>query len=798
MKYYPEHSLEKFEFDSIRNLIFEQCVTYSGKQISFQLRPYSTYETISNHLALTKEVIEMLQQGADIPIESSESTQQFLTYLSKEGATGSVEQFLVIRSIVRAVFQLNRFIKHKEEVEELNIEKLKSLIYSVEYDPSILKELDSIFSNNGTIKNSASSVLAVIREEKEKARKELEKQFRNALRKYQHLNYLADVQESVRHGRRVLAVKSEYKRKIPGVIHDISETGQTTYIEPNESLQYANEYTNLEQEERVEIHRILRELTKQIQEKLPLISNYDLLIGRVDFTRAKAKFGIKLNAVVPSFRKQPIVKLVRAYHPILKLQNQKLQKSTSPLDLELNAENRIIVISGPNAGGKSVALKTLGLLQIMIQSGLPIPVAESSELGMFSQLLSEIGDEQSIENELSTYSSKLAHMTYFLKHADSKTLFLIDEFGSGTDPSLGGSIAQSILEELNEKKSFGIVTTHYLNLKVYAQNTDGVLNGAMLFDEESFKPLYQLNIGQPGSSYTFAIAQTSGLPKPVINRAKEISSLKQVELDELLNTTQKEQSDLVLQQLELDQQKRELNKQQAELSKIQKQLNEQKTKYKISKKDEELRIKTEVKKEFDEYVKQLNQIENKQQGIQHIRENLKNNMDTTKSMLQENKRDLVEANPNSKQKEIEVGDQVEWISTGQTGEVLDIKNNKAEVLLGNLKTTITLQDLVPTKKTIQKKAKTRLINQAASKPVPKQFTFELDIRGKRYNEAREELMQFFDQAILANANWVRILHGKGSGALKRLTEETAKQFHAKQIKHPAYEDGGDGVSIIEF
>ncbi len=798
MKYYPNNSLNKFEFSTIKQWLSENSRTYRGKELSQNLIPYSNFERVKKHLKLTDEGRKLLLLNINIPIDSIKSIAAFSNYLYVEGSTINTEQLMTIRSIIENIKSLHKFLKAHKDDDHFNAPALSSLITSRPFDKDLLKDITQVIDRNGHIKNTASSVLTVIREEQDQVRRDLDRQFRQDLAKYRKLNYLADTEESIRHGRRVLAVRSENKRKVPGVIHDISESGQTTYIEPNNSMQFANELANLEQEERAEIQRILKELTNNIRPKLPLIEDYEEILGRLDFTNAKALLAVSLDARVPVFIDKPIIELKEAYHPILKLQNQKSNKPTLPLNLSLNKNHRIMVISGPNAGGKSVALKTVGLLQLMIQSGIPVPVADGSKMGLFDQILSEIGDEQSIENELSTYSSKLKHMSYFLRHANAKTLFLIDEFGSGTDPNLGGAVAQAILEDLNDKKSYGIVTTHYVNLKAYAEQNDNILNGAMLFDEDSLKPLFQLQTGKPGSSYTFAIAQTSGLPEQTVERAKSISSNDQVELDELLTTTQQSQSELLIQQLALDNQRRELDQQRKELDQLKAQLQDQKTKYQIAKKDEDLRVKTQVKKEFDNYVRQIDRVSNKDKAIQEIRENLTNAARTSESIVKDKMRQLVSKQKTTQNKKIDIGDKVEWIVNHQVGEVLDIKNKKAEVAFGNMRTTIPLKDLVVTSKNQQKKAKTRAAQTATQKPMPKNFQFELDIRGNRYEEAQQKLNDFFDQAILSNTSWVRVLHGKGSGVLKKLTQDVAKQYHSKAIKHPPYEEGGDGISIIEF
>ena len=794
MQLYPANTLTKFEFDLILDLIEEQCVSTMGKAFSQNLLPSTSLPHIANALAITKEFMEISLQQLSFPVDGYLYLSPFLSLFKIDNFTGDLQHFRDIRTVVKAIASVKKFLKNQEEENEVEYALIKSLVNSSPYEKSISQVIDEVLSTNGTIKDKASQVLFIIRQEKSKTARELEKVFNQALSQYRKLKYLADIQETVSNGRRVLAVKAEYKRKIKGVVHDISESGQTAYIEPNSALQLSNELVNLEQDERTEIQRILRELTARVRPHVPLLYQYESILQQLDFARAKAVVAGKMNANIPNVQQNPIIELAKARHPILYLQNKKSGKDTIPLEVKLNKDQRIIVISGPNAGGKSVALKTIGLLQLMIQSGIPIPVEEDSTIGIFSHLLTEIGDEQSIENELSTYSSKLKHMEFFLRTANKNTLFLIDEFGSGTDPSLGGAVAQAILETLNKRKAFGVVTTHYLNLKTFASDADGVKNAAMLFNEHNLSPLYQLETGKPGSSYTFAIAKTSGLPEKLVNRARNISSNSQVELDELLTETQQSQSELVLEKLELENKKRELLKAEKELEQLRKKLKTQQQGYNINKREAELQIKSEVKKQVDVYIKKIEAVENKQKAAQQVREKLRNEVQTTQGLLRKNKRAKAKNEQNILKKKLSVGDRVKWINTGKTGELIEIKNKKGEVAFGQMRTTVSLTDLLPIDEPLTPKKQ----SVSVKKPQPKSIQFEIDIRGMRVDEAERELNSFFDQAILANSTWLRVVHGKGSGALRDLTRKVAQQYRASDISHPHFDEGGDGASIVKF
>lgn len=785
MKIYPKGVIEKFDFHIVLSWIEKQCLTPMAKDIVNQLTPYHSYKNISRHLLLTKEMMTLLEEFS-FPISCEEDVSSFLSLFTIEGYTASIEQLMIIRQLANSIRDVRKFVKEKE-----HIDNLQHLIYAVVYEKQINQSIDQVLTIDGKVKNKASNVLAVIREEQEHIKHSLNRVFLETIRKYSKLNYLTETKESIRNGRRVLTVKAEYKRKIKGVVHDISETGHTAFIEPDSAMQLTNELINLQQDERAEILRILKELTKELRPHVPIVATYEQLLGRLDFTRAKARVAIAMNATIPNFVENPCLSIKGAYHPVLKKQNDKANKTTQSLAVKLDKANRIIVISGPNAGGKSVAMKTIGLLQLMIQSGIPVPVESSSTMGMFTQFFAEIGDEQSIEDELSTYSSKLKTMNQFLQHANQQSIVFIDEFGSGTDPNLGGAIAQAILENLNLEKVYGVITTHYTNIKAIANDLGGLKNAAMLFDEESLTPLYTLKAGKPGSSYTFAIAQISGLPNQVIKRAKQLTGATG-NLDDLLTDTQKSQTDILLKQMELDQKLKTVEAKEREVEQLKQAVKKERTKYKINEKNKELEILAEVKKRFDEYVKTLQQA-NHTQDVEQLRESLRNELKTTKEVLAKNIR--FNAKSQAKQGKISKGDIVKWIANDSKGKVLSIKQGKAEVQIGLIRSRIPLEDLILASegeklKKQQNKTKTILNTETAK--------VEIDIRGMRYEEANTVLHDFFDQAIVHRMQWLRVLHGKGNGTLKQLTKTVAHTYKPTSVSHPHAEEGGDGITIVEF
>src|SRR6185369_1890170 len=443
-------------------------------------------------------------------------------------------------------------------------------------DKAIINMIDEIVDEQGQVKDSASHDLRNIRMSLYRKRNELRRIFERIVSKLNKQGYLAEIEESFMNGRRVVAAFAEQKRMVKGILHGESDTRRTVFIEPEETIGLNNEVFSLEIEERKEVYRILRELTKDLSKYEPLLSAWHTIIGEYDFIRAKAKLAVDMRGEYPALMDRSHIQLVEAYHPLLFLYNKKLNKATIPVTITLSETNRILVISGPNAGGKTVTMKTIGLLQMMVQAGLLVPLHPSSEFGIFKQLMIHIGDTQSLEFELSTYSSHLLNMKYFMENANGRTLFFIDELGSGSDPNLGGAFAEVILEELAKKHAYGIVTTHYLNLKVMANKTPGILNGAMAFDEKSLLPLYQLIIGKPGSSYTFSIAERIGLHPDLIRNARKLVDEEHFKLDKLLNRTEQDLRNLEQKDKELQKMLKENARLQTELEKtLQKEKHQQ-------------------------------------------------------------------------------------------------------------------------------------------------------------------------------------------------------------------------------
>ncbi|MEO6540056.1 MAG: DNA mismatch repair protein MutS, partial [Ferruginibacter sp.] len=502
-----------------------------------QLRLHTKKEFIITELQQSNEFKLLLQNNQHFPNDFTHNAGKELKLIGIPGAVLSGEQFLLIRRLADNTNNIFRWFDNERRTAYPAMTKLITDSY---YEKLIIELIDEILDETGQVKDSASEELGNIRMNLYRKRNELRKLFDRIVSKLNKQGYLADIEESFLNGRRVLAVFAEQKRMIKGILHGESDSRKTTFIEPEETTGLNNDIFSLENEERKEVYKILRKLTQNLSVYSDLLKNYLAIAGEYDFTRAKAKFAVEYNGNYPVVMDKAHVNLIQAYHPLLYLYNKSNKKPTIPVDLTLNEKQRILVISGPNAGGKTVTLKTVGLLQLMMQSGLLVPVHPDSEMGIFKQIMIHIGDTQSLEFELSTYSSHLKNMKHFMENANGKTLFFIDELGSGSDPNLGGAFAEVIMEELAIKHSFGIVTTHYLNLKVMANKVTGIINGAMQFDEKNLQPMYKLVVGKPGSSYTFSIAERIGLEKRLIEKARKLVDDDHFTLDKLLNRTEQD------------------------------------------------------------------------------------------------------------------------------------------------------------------------------------------------------------------------------------------------------------------
>ncbi|HEY5688026.1 MAG TPA: DNA mismatch repair protein MutS [Yeosuana sp.] len=535
-----EKTLQDLEFHTVLEQVSEHCITALGNEKALQITPFKTKEELLAALQLTNEYLSSFHNNNRIPNHGFDAITKELQLLRIENTYLEVHSLKKIVSISLTTNDIVSFLTKFTEYYPV----LNDFASNIEVNKAIIEKVDAIVDRFGDIKDNASSLLYDLRQSINKIKGKINQSFATALHSYHQLDYLDDIRESVVDNKRVLAVKAMYRRKVQGSIMGGSKTGSIVYIEPETTLQFTRELNNLEYEEKEEVLRILKEVTNYIRPFSKLLEHSQSFLIALDVIAAKAKYAKSMNAILPEISEDRSMVLRDAYHPLLFLSNLKNKKTTFPQTIDFQQEKRVIVISGPNAGGKSITLKTIGLLQVMIQSGLLIPVHERSKVFVFDRILSDIGDNQSIENHLSTYSYRLKQMNYFLKKCNKNTLFLIDEFGTGSDPELGGALAETFLEEFYHREAFGIITTHYSNLKILANELPYMVNANMLFDEKTLDPLFKLVIGQAGSSFTFEVAQKNGIPYSLINRAKKKIERSKVRFDATIAKLQKERSKL--------------------------------------------------------------------------------------------------------------------------------------------------------------------------------------------------------------------------------------------------------------
>lgn len=695
MKFFPESTLVQLEYEKVKVLLSNHCKTEFGKAKCAALRIHTKKEIIETELRQTNEYKLITQSGQVFPNDFVANIAKELKLLSIQGAVLSGEQFLLIKRLTQ---NTNNIFRWFDAEKRQTYAALAKVINDTYYEKAIPQLIDEVLDETGNVKDNASEELYKIRMSLYKRRNELRRLFDKIVSKLNKQGYLTDIEESFMNGRRVLAVFAEQKRQIKGVLHGESDSRRTTFIEPEETTELNNEIFSLEHDESREVYKILRILTKNIGVYAAVLKTYFDIAGEYDFIQAKAKLAIEMGGNFPQIFDKAHIQLIDAYHPLLLLYNKVNNKPTIPVTLNLNEKQRILVISGPNAGGKTVTLKTVGLLQLMVQSGLLVPVHPDSEMGIFKQIMIHIGDTQSLEFELSTYSSHLKNMKHFMENANGKTLFFIDELGSGSDPNLGGAFAEVIMEELAFKHSFGIVTTHYLNLKVMANKVPGIINGAMQFDEKNLLPMYKLIVGKPGSSYTFSIAERIGLDKKLITKAKALVDEDHFTLDKLLNRTEQD-----LQRIDKD--KSELQQLLIENERLKKEMLHVLNKEKHMQEVEKLMHQNKISEDKFTYLKDMERrlkamviewrkAEDKDKVVKMIHALLFNQKEKIVAEKQQKKLNekFIEIGG-----DIKIGAKVKMKQNRQVGIVKEIKGKNAILQVGVMPITVNLQDLVVVK-----------------------------------------------------------------------------------------------------
>ena len=775
---YPQNIEQKIDFQVIRDCLKSCCTSSLGKERVDEMLWVNHYKTVQNRLAHLREMMSVLTDSSlSFPQGDIYDLREALARIRVEGLFMDENELFSLRKMLDYVGQLERFftLLDREKYPLLASLPLTS------FPSHLIVAIDRIIDRYGKMKDSASPELARIRKDIAQSQGSVSRALNAILRQAQADGLLdKDAVPTMREGRLVLPVPPAYKRKIGGIVHDESATGKTVFIEPQQVVEANNRIRELEGEERRERMRILLEMTEYIRPEISHVLASEEFLADVDFLRAKALFAEDIEAIVPEVHNQPMLDWREARHPILLLNFRKQGRTVVPLSIRLK-ENRILVISGPNAGGKSVCLKTVALLQYMLQCGLAVPMNEASEMGLFENLLLDIGDEQSIEDDLSTYSSHLRNMKHFVRYANGKTLLLIDEFGTGTEPMIGGAIAEAVLTQLNEQKAYGVITTHYSNLKHLAERSKGIINGAMLYDRGQLKPLFQLSIGQAGSSFAVEIARQIGLPEQIIQRATDIVGEEHIDYDKQLQDIARD--------------KRYWENKRQNIRQKEKHLEE-----KIAHYEEQM---AGIKAKKRAIIEEANQ---------QAADLLKKSNATIERTIREIKEAKAEkkATQQARQKVENLKSKVEEKST---------KVSKPSSASASKKQKNVLRDLSELK--VLSKNPAKLI-QETNTPKPKMvssnvadelrrrklsFSRELDIRGLRVDEALEVLIAYIDDALMVNAEMVTILHGTGTGALKQLVrdylserQKTMRKLRSGDISfHDGDPDrGGAGITVVEL
>ncbi|WP_417213481.1 endonuclease MutS2 [Bizionia sp.] len=710
-----EKTLQDLEFSTVLQQVSELCITPLGHEATLQIAPLNNKESAIKALVLTNEYLASLINDNQIPNHGFETIAKELKLLKIENTYLEAHSLKKIVSISITANDIILFLKKFQEYYT----NLYEFASEIEVTKVLIEEIDTIIDRFGDVKDNASSLLFELRQDINKIKGKINQSFSSALHTYHQLEYLDDIRESVVDNKRVLAVKAMYRRKVRGSIMGGSKTGSIVYIEPETTLQYTRELNNLEYEENEEVVRILKSLTDFIRPFLPLLKQYQEFLTHVDVISAKAKYAKSMDAILPEISDNRELYLRDAFHPLLYLSNKKKNEKTYSQSIKLTQENRIIVISGPNAGGKSITLKTVGLLQIMLQSGFLIPVHERSNVFLFDRIITDIGDNQSIENHLSTYSYRLKQMNYFLKKCNKNTLFLIDEFGTGSDPELGGALAETFLEEFYHREAFGIITTHYSNLKILANELPYMQNANMMFDEKTLEPIYKLALGQAGSSFTFEVAQKNGIPYSLINRAKKKIERGKVRFDRTIAKLQKERSKLEKTEQSLKENERKKQTEAEKLEeiniKIQKKLESYQELYDsnqrliyLGQKIDDLSEKyfnNKQKRELMNELFKLVQIENskrkkttvkKQKAEKAKVEKVKQEAEKTVAVIRKKKKVAKEKEKNkpaAPKPILKIGDRVRMQDGRAVGSIDSIEKNKAIVNYGMFTTNVSMDQL---------------------------------------------------------------------------------------------------------
>ncbi len=839
---YPSNFENKIQFSEIRSLLKGYCLCQLGKDKVDEMAFSSDVAVINTMLRQTREFRRLQEESDDFPLQFFFDMRESVKRIRLEGTHLEENEIFDLRRSLETIAAIVRFLDRGSDEGVYDYPTLHELTEGVLTFPEILHRIDQILDKYGKVKDSASPALADIRLQLHKAEGSVSRTLYSILRAAQSEGLVdKDVTPTVRDGRLVVPIAPGLKRKIKGIVHDESSTGKTVFVEPTEVVEANNRIRELEAEERREVVRILVDFTKLVRPYVNEIIYAYLLLAEIDFIRARAEFAVLVGGIEPEVQAAPVIDWISSRHPLLWLALKKQDKPVVPLDITLTRDRHILIISGPNAGGKSVCLKTVGLLQYMLQCGLSVPMSERSTVGVFKNLMIDIGDEQSIENDLSTYSSHLLNMKNMMRQANDGTLLLIDEFGTGTEPQIGGAMAEAVLNQFVKKQAWGVITTHYQNLKHYADSHDGIANGAMLYDRHEMRPLFQLAIGQPGSSFAIEIARKTGIPEEVIKEASEMVGSDYIQSDKYLQDIVRDKRYWENKRQNVHQREKELERTVARyekeiadleqsrkdiLRKAKEQAEEllKESNKKIENAIREIRESQAEKEETKRIREELNEfkagvseidakanddlIAKKIRQIQERKERHKKHKDEKAERERQAAAKLREAASKAAKKEgrnLEVGDSVKIKGLSTVGKIESMDGKNATVIFGGMRTKMPASrleyvDMAEAKKedvapvfNVSRETRETIDNRKLN------FHQDLDVRGMRGDEALNAVMYFIDDACLVGMSRVRILHGKGNGILRQLIRQylaTVPSVTSFRDEHVQF--GGAGITVVDI
>ncbi len=793
---YPNNIEAKLGFDIIKERLLKLCLSTLGQRYVDNIRFVNQYDKLKALLLQTAEFKSILTTGEAFPSAHYFDVTPSLKKAKTEGTFLLEQELIDIKRSFETLISCVTFLNNKKE----EYPALYAISQGLSLNENLPNQIGAVIDDHGVVRDSASQELSTVRREMRKEHQQLRKTLESIFRSSKNSGYVPEGSSlTVRDGRMVIPLNAEHKRRVKGFIHGESSTGQTVFLEPAEVLEGNNKIRELEYAERREIVKLLTILTNDIRVQLDPLERAYRFLGVIDFIRAKAKLAIELSAELPSLVEQPVINWENARHPLLYLAHKALEKEVVPLNISIDDTHKILLISGPNAGGKSVCLKTVGLLQYMVQSGLLISLDAHSKVGIFKDIFIDIGDEQSIENDLSTYSSHLTNMKFVVKNSSKKSLILIDEFGTGTEPQFGGAIAESILRELVGLGTFGVITTHYSNLKQFAERTEGVQNGAMRFDVQNLAPYYMLEIGKPGSSFALEIARKIGLSQEVIDHAKELLGREHTDMDKLLRDLERDKLRVNKRERSLKDKEKSLKRELEKYEEVNTDITDRKKEILNKAKEEASSLLAETNKEIEKTIRHIKENKAEKKETKQVRTRLtalKDRVKPEKTKIKNPELKVVGG-------EIAIGDYVRLIGQEVVGQVVGERGKDLEVAIGELKSNIKrsrLEKVLHTAvKSMRKERRKESIQGINLNQKNANFNTRIDVRGKRAEEILPIIEQFIDEAIMFGIQEVKILHGTGHGVLRDIIRQRLKEEpQVASFRDEHVEQGGAGVTVVSL